>query len=420
MICICPLLLLCLMSDDRLVGVVCSVGCIFLGFLNIYTCWKQTGALLQPLSVFSLIWLIAIPVAAFDYPLMPAMSSEQWVYALSFILIFLIASAIVTRFVLGDKNFPDCPHRSFQLPPKWRCFSFFLVVISVVAVLADAVLHGGFIASSSTVYLERFRTSFSGYYLLRSLGNLGVVLLVQDPQIRKKPSFFVAVLAMLFVDLSIGVRFDLFVLGIGVISAFSNTRFSRRSVAALIIVMLGAVLAFMLIASLRDGIEQLQKYNIDTGFYHGKVDELFNTELMRYVGYAPRNTIDYVEQNLGGVMMGGYTLSPIADLLQISVTTPELIQHYGYNATDIVSYLYMDFDVLWPFFAFAWSVLINLAYYKGTSGDSIFCKYWRAVALISLTLSFYTYIHAYAYWIAYFPILISIANHFLRRWKQVA
>lgn len=405
--------LVCLAGDDSLACSFCAIICVLLGILNIFTCLRRTRLILHPLSVFSFVWLIMIPIASFNYPLMAAMETQQWTYVLAFSCIYMVAGSLFPDAADLNSNTSSTQERYLNLSSTGVRFSCFLVALSVLAVLVDAYFHGGFIALSSEVYLERFRMSFPGYYLVRDIGNLGIVLLSLDPSVRRKPTYIVCLILMVLVNLSIGVRFSLFVLAIGVISSFSSLKFKSKALGALLVAIVLGICAFGFVSSLRDDAEQMQVYMIDTGFYRGQVSDLTSTEVFRYVGYAARLTSDYVEDGYGGITHGIYTGSPITDLLQIEVTTPSLIQHYGYNATTIITYLYMDFGPFWPLAAFAWSLLVNYAFQRNMKRHSLFSGYWCAVAYISLVLSFYTYIHAYSYWIAYYPFLLILVQAIL-------
>ena len=59
-----------------------TIPLILLGIFNIYYLSKATGIMISPITIFSLIWLIIIPLTSGSAPLMPEMSNMQWKYCL--------------------------------------------------------------------------------------------------------------------------------------------------------------------------------------------------------------------------------------------------------------------------------------------------------------------------------------------------
>lgn len=70
----------------------------------------------------------------------------------------------------------------------------------------------------------------------------------------------------------------------------------------------------------------------------------------------------FIETFPAGYMKGNYTLSPILDLFQVPLIHKPGFSIYGYTATNIISYQYLDFGDLWLIAATIWSFIINLAF----------------------------------------------------------
>lgn len=401
------LLFLTFLGDDVVLRFFLVFACVALGILNLWVCWRATRLLLRPVAIFSLLWLIVVPLTSFEVPLMEAMSAFQWRQVLLFALTFMMASLL---FAQDDLKPNEVPVTSLSLSRGLAYVMYGTIVVTVIAVLFDAIINGGFIISADDVNVERHRSSFPGYYLLRALGNLGVSVLAFDKTRRKGKSFIMAFLVMTLVNFSIGVRFGVFVLGIAVVSCWCADRFEAKRLRALVIIGACAVLVFTGISIARDDEANKTLYYITLGGYSGTVDSLTSTELIRYFGYSQRLMEEYMANEQGGVASGAYTLTPLFDFFQIESEYPPRIQVQGYNATNIISYLYQDFGQLWPVAAFVWSALINAAYRWRLRKPGLFSFYWCSVAYVNLALSFYAYVYAFSYWLVTFPILLLMVS----------
>ncbi len=402
---------------DRGANILYPAILILLGIINITSYWQYSHQLLTPLSIFSAVWLIAIPATAGPFPLMQAMTMVQWRMCLIFDWMFMLSSTI---FYIPIKYLENQSKNVITYSRITIKFLALLVLVSAVSTTIDAVIHGGFIAFSDDVATVRYRESFPGYSLLRAIGNLGVVLFSFDKRYRKTPVFALSTLLMIAVNLSIGVRFSIFVLAVSLVSSMADEGISRKMairVAAIGIV--GGIAAFSLISLIRDVSDSINEFYISTGLYHGSIEEVSSTELFRYLGYSQRLMEAYVQSGQAGITHGMYTLAPLLGLLQLPFNPPDLIMIYGYNATNTIGYLYRDFGELWPLAAFVWSSIINLIYRMNIQRRTVFSKYCSVVALTVLTLSFYTYIHSLSYWITYFPVVLFVGHLILgNRWRD--
>ena len=120
----------------------------------------------------------------------------------------------------------------------------------------------------------------------------------------------------------------------------------------------------------------------------------------------------YETTHQGGTNHGLFTLFP---LLKFFFVEPEMASTgsiYGYNACNIITFMYADFGYFWPLGIFVFFALGVFCYNKKIKGNSIVFSYFWSIALFAMLFSFYSYVFQYVYWVTVYP-LILLAVHFV-------
>ena len=187
------------------------------------------------------------------------------------------------------------------------------------------------------------------------------------------------------------------------------------------LLMLGGVcilLVFIFVSVYRNSSEHMDYYYISSGIYRGEASDLTSTELVRYFGMNQRNMTTVLSGGFNPEDALEYTFSPVASVF-MDVPQGLGTSIYGYTANNIIAYAYHDAG--WAMWAliFIWSIIINLTFIRFSQNRaSITRAYWWSTMGMSLTMSFFAYLNAYAYWMFLFPIVVWLIQALLARTKN--
>ena len=64
------------------------------GLYTVYSTYRKLKVLVNPMTIFSFIWLILVPLTSMSAPLMDSMSERQWAYCLGGCALFSLGAII--------------------------------------------------------------------------------------------------------------------------------------------------------------------------------------------------------------------------------------------------------------------------------------------------------------------------------------
>lgn len=382
----------------------------FLSLVLLLLAIKKEKIWITPVNIFLLVWMVLIPLTSGPCPLMDQMTLLQINTCLISNVFFCLGGFFGTRLsFVSPRQRRNKQDLNLNISRITYQTCMFLIMLSLVVFIILIRLNGiPFFASDTNAARRTFyNMPFSSFFHM--LGIPAAYIIFSDSKFRKKRLFLLFFFLYSISLLLIGVRFVLALELLMILSSLedSNNRLSVKKVAELLII---GVAVFYLITSIRGGINDKQKFFINTGIYSGRAEDLVRTEIVRYFGMSQRVMEQYFRNYAPGCTKGLFTFYPILK----KVFSPEKIigngvNIYGYTATNIIAYLWMDFGYFCFFAWLLWSIVFNMIflYYKQYS-HSLIIRYLWAIIVFSLFMSFYSYVDSIAYWCFEFPILIFI------------
>lgn len=395
--------------------IIIAIILVLLGVYNIFFLSKKTKVLISPITIFSLIWLILIPLTSGSAPLMTKMSDMQWKYCLLGCLLFFIGS-LFASLVNKKISKKSINNNNYKMTKLLYRICIIILLIGIGLYFLQAFINGGFpISSIDPNDARRHFYTLPGSAFISNLGFLSIYLIFCDNEYRKKKIFWLLALIYIGIQILMTVRFLLFLIVIVLLSTKSNDLLSKKGKKRIVFVILLVIVSFMIVSFYRGGVDDKQTYFINTGIYKGTSSELFKTELVRYFGMSQRTMESYITTYKTDTINLKHTLYPLLDSIKM---TPELNYHYGiygYTATNIITYFYFDAGMLWWLLMTIWSFIMNFWYFSfKRNPNNIISKYFWAISSISIVMSFYCYINAYPYWYFHYIVIllcIKLFNH---------
>ncbi len=375
---------------------------ILLSFCVLTISYKNTGVLFSPSNVVCITWGILIPISSFSFPVMDAMSSLSWNRCL---IAELIALCTCLLFQKQPKH--NTLKHFYLTSSEERCL-IGILILSIIIILYLFYKIGFSAPSSSSVSSLRTEVFFPGYNILSNFGTIAIPsLLANEKKHYKKAIYLLSIFYLLLLLLS-AIRFA-FIMCL-VLSASYFVFVKKKHLKALLFIGLIIIFAFLFANSIRRGDNSIDYYFINTGIYTGSV-RLFNlTEIFRYLGYSQRLIEKYESISAGGENHGLFTLYPLLKFLFIEpkmVSTPNI---YGYNACNIITFLYADFGILWPVGILVFFGACTFAYNCKIKSNSFLSSYCWSIGLFAMLFSFYSYIFQYVYWVTIYPLIFLVIH----------
>lgn len=427
-ICFIGLIMVSLSKNTNVIVAILLICC---GVYNIYTAYKKTKILVSSISIFSLIWLILMPLTSGQVPLMEKMSTFQWTYYLSGCLCFIgglfISELLILLSVKQRKKSYEQRgvYENGKENERWAMSKLlyscciFVLILDIALYLIQAKIAGGFpiFAFDSSTARSTFFT-VNGAALASNLGFLCIFLIFCDENYRKRKMFWLLTVTYLIIQVLMTVRFLLFLVIITLISTFSNKKLNKKQLKLIFAFCIAAVICFIIISLFRGGIEDKENYFINTGIYNGTAKDLVNTEIIRYFGMSQRTMESYIKFYEPGISNMGHTFYPILDTIGIEPIIPRHYGIYGYTACNIITYFYFDAGSLWWLLMIFWSIIMNNWYYKFRANpNSIINKYLWGISALGIAMSFYCYIDSYPYWYFHYIVILYFIKIFNSRLK---
>ena len=375
---------------------------IVFGLYNIIGIYMTEKLLLTPISIFSLIWLLIIPICSFEYPLMDSLSIFEWSKVLLFIISFSLG-AILTSHIKGH----SCK-KIKQLKPATRKINYLVLILSIFSLVMLYINYGGIplFASDANVAKDLFRSipiwSFISYF-----GSIAsITLIIDNEKVLHKKSFIILIVIYMLLLIFSAERFFVTLLVLLIIFIYSkqkiNNQLSKKLIGGVGIILL----IFVFVLNYRGNAEQKQLYFINSGIYRGDAQSLVNTEIIRYFGMQERLLTTTFEDIQPGYTKGTLTLSPVLKLIGVTPIEAPKIQIYGYTSKSIITKLYFDFGHLWCLAVIILSFMINSQFKNYSRKNNITSQYMYLASMVLLLFSFYAYIDNFIILFLHFPIYV--------------
>ncbi|MGM0340144.1 hypothetical protein IGK47_003252 [Enterococcus sp. AZ007] len=402
--------MICFLSDEGIMNSIIACIYIMLGLINIISIYKRTGMLFNPLSIFSMVWLILIPITSFQMPILPQMTIFQWEIISIANIFFCLGGLLISIRFMGRSDKGPNNGKIFELSRIQFIFLLSTLIICVAIYLIQAVIAGGFPAMADNPDMARRTFYLPNMASLSNLGMMPIYIIFKDRKNRKN-KLYLMFAAIYFIELyMMAVRFGVMMLVIMIASLFSSKSINVKQLKYILLVTVIFFFIFVVIANVRGGNINNISYFTGIGAYSGSDFLLRNTEILRYIGYSQRLMENYFTILKPGSNQWGYTLSPILEMLDQPFEKVQHLTIWGYTATNIISYLFLDFGKMWPLVYGCWSGILHIIYYTSIKSNSIIRSYLWTICFIGLVLSFYAYVHSYIVWLTLFLLYALFVN----------
>ena len=388
-------------------------------FVIAYT-QRHCGTVVLPQSIFALVWMILIPVSSGSAPAMRALNSSEIAAIVLGGAVFTVSSALseiaINHFIPFSQL--DNDRSATQRNVEKAGFGRVVLAIACLSIIVNLVLNylgisGDLISTGKAV------NAFKGYSFISSAGAVGALILVYAGSRIKVDYALIAAYAIL--ELLTGQRWYVIVLFIVLFSSLSFVKLSRRHWILFVGGLLLAVAAFYIISGQKSGIENFQKYYIDTGLYNGSAKELAETEIIRYLGMSQRTMGEVLKGNYSIHQPLSYTLTPISFIFESPEHLKLGVSINAYTASNALSYIIADGGSLWWAILCLIAIAVNMVQRLVEMYPRILAlRVAWATCILGLTLSFFAYINAYFYWILAFPALSALGEFGMERLKRSA
>lgn len=382
----------------------------FLSLLILIRAIKKENLWITPVNIFILVWMILIPTTSGACPLMDKMSIIQINICLISDVFFCLGGLFGVKVNVNSHQRKDKTNLDLGISRIIYQICIFLILISLAIFIILIRVNGIPFFSSDTNAARRTFYSIPLSSFLHMLGIPAVYIIFSDSKFRKKKSFILLFILYTISLLLLGVRFVLALEFLMILSVLEENIYKRLNVKKVVGLLILGVVVFYLITSIRGGTNDKQQFFVNTGLYSGSAKDLVKTEIVRYFGMSQRVMEQYIRTYTPGCTKGLYTFFPLFK----NIYTPENtirngISIYGYTATNVISYLWMDFGYFGFLFWLLWSVMYNVIFfYYEQHNRSLVIRYLWAITVFSLFMSFYCYVNSYAYWCFEYPIMILI------------
>lgn len=379
-----------------------SVLYLSVGIYTLFQIGRKFKNIINPIGLYTLVWCIFIPVTSFSFPIMPEMSLSQWRYISIFNICFYL-SAFIINYIFPMNKLNTDKIRKVRLTLAQYIFLIATLMVSIFTFFILATIAGGFPSQLDNPDLGRTTFfSISGSSTVSMLGMLSIFFILLDEKFRIKKMFWILVIIYLVTLYLMAVRFGIMVLLLMMLSVLSLQKLTKKQVELIVLSGIGTIVIFMAIANVRGGNVDKYAFFASYGYYSGSETWLQQSEFLRYIGYSQRLMERYLNF-IPGSNHGQYTLMGFFPFLVNQQNFTEHLSILGYTATNMISYLYLDFGNFWILFAFIWGILVNLAFENlWKNSDNIIVRYLWTLSTISIVFSFFAYLHSYTTWIGNF------------------
>lgn len=384
-----------------------AVAFMILSIYLIFRAYRIEKNLLNFYTCYYAIWLFLIPFTSFSFPLMNSMSPIVWNYCLIGNCCFSLA--IIVSLLIKYRRFSSPFLRSFERTNHIEnSLYLFILMVSIVVLFLNTIVNGLGVFSGNIKITE----PFFGYNILATLGSLAIFMLFRSfKNVSKKFKLFIIIFTAIYLFFQIfsGIRWTVILL---ILMCSSLMTVDKKRIFYFIVLAIGIVIIFIFANYFRRGADAIEKYYIQTGLYNGSIDAFFSTEIFRYFGMSQRLIEQYVISMNPGYAHGAFTSYSFFKWF-VSVQLPDNIWQNGYNALNIIGYLWGDFGAFWPLALFLWSLVIASVYrlYKVNKNNSLIQYLW-SIGFMSVALSFFCYMQHYTYWLTLLPLTVLIV-HFI-------
>jgi len=379
------------------------------GFVIVFKNSKSENSLVNPINIFSIIWLILVPLTSFEAPLMEEMSVRQWLYVLVAIVCFCIGGLLSILLYRGKKQIYS--KQIWRMNKRSYVFCMLVIIIGVLLYFIQAKLAGGWPIFSANPDDARRHFFVRGLAMISNFPIVAIFYIFCDSFYRKKKLFIFLAGVFVVLQILIVVRFLLFLLFVMLVAVYGENFKVKDQVRKILKIVLPCVFGFLIVANVRGGVEDKQRVFVDSNIYSGSVETLVQTEILRYFGMSQRVMEEYITHYEPAVTPMMHTLFPFLNFLGMEPELPFHYGIYGYTACNIVTYFYFDAGYLWWLLMIFWSFVMNCLYFRYKRNSSnIMNKYLWSVAVISLVMSFFCYVNTFPYWYCHYIFFLIFLN----------
>ena len=387
-----------------------AIPTLVLGIITFAYIYKKCKSIINPISLFLVVWFVVISLTSFAFPMMDEMSREEWKLIFAFIAA-VMCGTVVAFSCKGYHKKTKEKKTEFQLSSREYRIYIGIIIVAIFLMVLSVVKQGGVGLLSEN---QKSEGLFPGYSLIISLPTISAFIITLDHGRRYNKLFLLLYLCYGILQLLTGMRWTIIISIICILPNFEIQKLEKREKKIIIIACVLIIVAFMLVGTVRGGVSDKQKYFIDTGLFRGTADEMVRTEIPRYIGMSQRLMKRYYVPQYAGVNKLRYTLAPIEYLLGMEYEVPNAVAHldiYGYNAQNIITDMYLDAGFLWPIVAVLWGFLISRWYINSYNNSSdVICRYFWSIGTVCTVISFFAYIQFLPYWLTIFPFLIWLLS----------
>lgn len=385
---------------------------IFYSIVIIVKSYFLYGNFFNPTAILLFVWGLLIPLTSFESVFMERMSTNSLQITLLaeiFMMVGLMLSNKGT--VKSEKN------RKCILKMNVTMFRVMLIIIllSITTIVLTMVKIRTIPLFSDNSSSFKTAELFPGSNIFINIGTIGVFYIFCDKEKRKKPISIIVIGFYFLVLILSAIRFTLFFVAL---MCISNIILDKRNFKYFLIVGVSLLVLFYVASFARRGNDLVEDYFINSGLYDGSVTLFQSTEIIRYFGMSQRVTEQYMNTYLPGANRFGYTLYPILKIFFIDKQLLPNVWYNGYNAMNIIGYLYGDFGFFWVIAIMIWAFVNNTIYLKYSFKKTLINRYLWSIAFVGLILSFYCYIHDYTYWVTIYLLVVLILNIRSEKYKK--
>ena len=184
------LLTLTYLFEDSLSNSIVAFSYLLLGVINIVCLYKETKYLLSSLSIYSMIWLILIPITSFEMPIISQMTIFQWQIVSLANVFFCLGGLLGSIQFISSSRTEKNSIEDFQLNRIQYITLVATLFFCVILYLIQAFIAGGFPAMMMDADLARRNFYLPNAASISNLGMMPIYLIFRD-KIRRRSKLFV-------------------------------------------------------------------------------------------------------------------------------------------------------------------------------------------------------------------------------------
>ena len=357
-----------------------------------------------------LIFNILIPVTSFEYMEMESMNLLQWEYCLmgeGIILLGFWISNHLFSFCKFSKNTKNQKLSNLEIS-----IYVALLIVGIFSYLFYFLKNGTGISSFLSSVNDESNEPFPLYSFFTTIPVLSIFLLLKSGTVKKHKQLWIFIFAFAFLQILTGKRWGFFLL---LLFCASLVNYRKIKIKAYIFLLFVIVIAFAFFTLIRSNDSTLLTYRPYLRTKELRF-EYRATEIFRYFGMSQRNMTIYLDRTACGTYFQR-TSYFLFKLFGMPSNIKELTMVNGYNVTNIIGYMLIDFGSFWWLGLLVWAMALHfIILLSNFKKGSLFLTIFKGAAFLSFSLCFYAYLDTLISFFIVFPIfyfVIYITSHFM-------